>query len=599
MKLALLSKNVITEKARIPEHAVILIDQGIIKQVLSYKDANLDRIKREYRLEDLGSLYISPGLVDLNVSFNEESASTVTKAAASGGTTTIASHQIPSGDLYCDFAQLGEVHDSNLDTIPEYFSTVFGLKAYLTPQGLNRPYLTKIEQTLKILDGRNLPLLIHPEYAEESLIHLASPFRLQQVDSKVIPESIKEFDEGSEESNGSENSHDSIDSSSEYDSEHEDIVKTDSEDLSISAFNSTPSSDKSTELRRTSMIVQTFIRPFSLDSDGDSQNMNEKADRRVSLPNLFSSVENCESVIDNGYVLFKTRGEKYPLATKKNGTYGKRFSLKRQIRPQSLEELVRIQEGKRSSIYEYIDHLSFYPSSWETSAITKIQHSLKDSKCKVHFCNLSSACGISKFLEIRELLNATCETSVPYLYFNVEDIRAGDTRYKTNPPIRDCVNANLLWDYLKLHAIDSISSYHQPIHPSQKLLGDFRKARNGVCTIGFSLQAVWTRIKKPIMGEQLLKQYLVKISHWLSSKPAEILNLDSRKGSIAVGKDADFVIWDPFTTDVVSNSDIKYPEMTPFIGEELCGKIHRTYLRGECVYDSRVSRALGTSLIPK
>ena len=594
MKLALLSRNVITEKARIPEHAVILIEGGVIQQVVSYKHADMDRIRREYDLKDFGFLYISPGLVDLNVAFNEESASTVTRAAASGGITTIASHQTPRGDLYCDFAKLAEVHDSNLDTLPDYFSEVFGFKAFLTPQGGNQPYLTRIEQAVKVLEGQDVPLLIHPEYAEESLIKLASPFRLQELDSRGIP-SIKEFDERSEE--GSENSHDSIDSSSsEYASEHGDIIETDSEGLSLSAFNNTPNSDKSTELRRTSMILQTYIRPFSLDSD-DSDNRNEKADRRVSLPNLFSAVERRERVIDNGYVLFKTHGD--PLTTKKDGTYGKRFSLKRPIKSQTIEELIRIQEGKRSSIYEYIDHLSFYPTSWETSAITKISQALKGSKCKVHFCNISSASGISKFLEIKEGLNATCETSVPYLYFNIEDIAAGDTRYKTNPPIRDCVNANQLWDYLKLHAIDSISSYHQPISPSQKLIGDFRRARNGICSIGFSLQAVWTRIKKPIMGEKLLQQYLVKISHWLSTRPAEILNLSSRKGSISAGKDADLVIWDPFRTEVISSSCMKHPELTPFLGEELCGVIYRTYLRGELVYSSDSSQAVGRYLTPK
>ena len=79
MKFALLSRNVITENARIPEHAVILVEGGVIQQVVSYKHADMDRVRREYDLKDFGSLYISPGLVDLNVSFNEESASTVTE----------------------------------------------------------------------------------------------------------------------------------------------------------------------------------------------------------------------------------------------------------------------------------------------------------------------------------------------------------------------------------------------------------------------------------------------------------------------------------------------------------------------------------------
>jgi dihydroorotase-like cyclic amidohydrolase len=101
------------------------------------------------------------------------------------------------------------------------------------------------------------------------------------------------------------------------------------------------------------------------------------------------------------------------------------------------------------------------------------------------------------------------------------------------------------------------------------------------------------------MSDKLLQQYLVKISQWLSTRPAEILNLSSRKGSISAGKDADFVIWDPFRTEVVSSSCINHPETTPFIGEELCGVIHRTYLRGELVYSSDSSQAVGCYLTPK
>ena len=41
-----------------------------------------------------------------------------------------------------------------------------------------------------------------------------------------------------------------------------------------------------------------------------------------------------------------------------------------------------------------------------------------------------------------------------------------------------------------MNTIDNISSYHQPVAPLYKILGDFKRAVNGVISIGFTLQAI-------------------------------------------------------------------------------------------------------------
>ena len=63
---------------------------------------------------------------------------------------------------------------------------------------------------------------------------------------------------------------------------------------------------------------------------------------------------------------------------------------------------------------------------------------------------------------------------MPYLYFNELDVKPGDTRYKLNPPIRDHENNKSLWQLLKTGNIDCISSYHQPVVPTSKFIGDFK-----------------------------------------------------------------------------------------------------------------------------
>ena len=66
---------------------------------------------------------------------------------------------------------------------------------------------------------------------------------------------------------------------------------------------------------------------------------------------------------------------------------------------------------------------------------------------------------------------------------------------------------------------------------------------------------------------------------------ASVLGLPAR-GGIAKGKSADLVVWDPDSRVKVLKTFDKFPEMSPMIGEEVYGVVHRTYLRGELVYSS-------------
>jgi dihydroorotase-like cyclic amidohydrolase len=68
-----------------------------------------------------------------------------------------------------------------------------------------------------------------------------------------------------------------------------------------------------------------------------------------------------------------------------------------------------------------------------------------------------------------------------------EDIHAGDTNFKTYPPIRQKAALNLLWDCLKLDTIDNVVSGHSKICPRYKFreVGEFNKAIPGIDGIGF------------------------------------------------------------------------------------------------------------------
>ena len=98
------------------------------------------------------------------------------------------------------------------------------------------------------------------------------------------------------------------------------------------------------------------------------------------------------------------------------------------------------------------------------------------------------------------------DTAAAYLHFSDEHVKTGDTRFKTNPPIREFRNQKLLDEMLLMGSLDSITSYHRGIKASLKCIdkGDFKRAINGIASIGYSLPILWTKLKA--YGEKSLNK---------------------------------------------------------------------------------------------
>lgn len=258
-----------------------------------------------------------------------------------------------------------------------------------------------------------------------------------------------------------------------------------------------------------------------------------------------------------------------------------------------LQDLPFIAKGIQVQ-HAYAQHIRNCPEESEIEAVKLV---LKHQpKGPIHFSNVSSAEALKLIQQFKKDSNCqiTCETSTPYLYFSQNDIKPGDTRYKISPPIRDYSNYKQLWQLLKNKEIDCVSSFHQPVNPPQKFIGDFFKAKNGILSVGFTLQALWTRLRSQVSREEEF-YFICLLSTVLCEKPAKILGLNG-KGSICVGNDADLVVWDPFSKYVASKSFDRFPEMNPMIGEEFYGIIHRTYLDGQVVFSGSRIDAFGKVL---
>ena len=126
-----------------------------------------------------------------------------------------------------------------------------------------------------------------------------------------------------------------------------------------------------------------------------------------------------------------------------------------------------------------------------------------------------------------------------------------------------------------------VASDHSPAPPAMKHLddGDFLQAWGGIASLQVALAAVWTGAEARGIGPE-------RLAHWMSAAPARLAGLDSRKGCLMAGLDADLVIWDPEAPcDAGAMRIYSRQALTPYAGRRLQGCVKQALLRGEVVYD--------------
>jgi allantoinase len=231
----------------------------------------------------------------------------------------------------------------------------------------------------------------------------------------------------------------------------------------------------------------------------------------------------------------------------------------------------------------YATYLRSRPPSAEDAAARLLFDLAKRSGTAIHIVHLSSAGALETIQRARdEGVPLTAETAPHYLHYIAENVPDGATWFKCAPPIRGRANRERLWEALREGLIEMVVSDHSPCIPELKrtVEGDFMGAWGGIAGLQFGVSAVWTEARERGFG-------IGDLVRWMSAKPAEHAGLESQKGSIAVGKDADFVVFDEASQYLVKTSDIQHKnKLTPYDGETLTGVVRSTWLRGERVFDS-------------
>jgi allantoinase len=230
---------------------------------------------------------------------------------------------------------------------------------------------------------------------------------------------------------------------------------------------------------------------------------------------------------------------------------------------------------------QYSTYLQSRPEEAELSAIRLMLSLCREFGFRLHIVHLSSSQALPELRAARsEGLALTVETCPHYLHLSAETIPNSGTLHKCAPPIRSRENNDKLWQALRDGAIDLIVTDHSPCPPAMKRLaeGNFQTAWGGIASLSLALPLMWTEASK--RGFTLLD-----LAKWMSAAPARLAGCDARKGRLAAGYDADFVVFDPDREFSVSEDKLHYRHpVSPYLGETLRGVITATYLRGNPVF---------------
>jgi len=206
-------------------------------------------------------------------------------------------------------------------------------------------------------------------------------------------------------------------------------------------------------------------------------------------------------------------------------------------------------EGKKAPKY----HALTRPTTAEAEATNRAIALAEMAGAPVYIVHLSCHDALEKVREARDRgLPAFAETCPQYLYLSLENMDAPGfegAKYVFTPPLREKWNQEKLWQGLAKDDLQAVSTDHCPFcYKEQKELGkdDFTKIPNGGPGIEHRLSLVYSG---GVHGKRFSANRFVQL---VSTAPAKLFGLYPRKGTVAVGSDADIVVFNADEEQTIS-----------------------------------------------
>ena len=249
-------------------------------------------------------------------------------------------------------------------------------------------------------------------------------------------------------------------------------------------------------------------------------------------------------------------------------------------------------EGKLSPVYHYLSQ----PEVTEAEASGRFTDMANYTGCPGYIVHLTCEGALNAVRNAtRRNQKVFVETCIQYLILDASlyENNFEGAKWVMSPPLREKKDQETLWAGINQGLVQVVATDHCPFKWEQKLMGkdDFSKIPNGHPAIENRMELLFSEgVNK---GRISLNKY-VEIA---STNAAKIFGMFPKKGTIAIGSDADIILLDPNEKHTLSakthHMNVDY---SGYEGWEVTGKVKTVLLRGQVVIDNnecKVSKGYG------
>jgi dihydropyrimidinase len=250
-----------------------------------------------------------------------------------------------------------------------------------------------------------------------------------------------------------------------------------------------------------------------------------------------------------------------------------------------IDEIVKraLAQGRTAPKY----HALTRPTVAEAEGVHRAIAIAEMAESPVYIVHLSCTDALNQVREARDRgIPAFAETCPQYLFLSIDDYGDGwdGAKYVMTPALREKPNQDDLWKGLRMDDLQVISTDHCPFcMKEQKELGkdDFSKIPNGAPGVEYRMSLIYNG---GVVENRISLNRFVELT---STAAAKMFGLFPKKGTIAVGSDADIVIFDPekehTLTLAAQHMNVDY---CTYEGKKIKGAVETVLSRGRVVIEN-------------
>jgi dihydropyrimidinase len=257
-----------------------------------------------------------------------------------------------------------------------------------------------------------------------------------------------------------------------------------------------------------------------------------------------------------------------------------------------INEIIKraLEQGRTAPKY----HALTRPTIAEAEGVHRAIAIAEMAESPVYIVHLSCADALNQVRQARDRgIPAFAETCPQYLFLSIDNYDEpgfDGAKYVMSPPLREKWHQEELWKGLAKNDLQVVSTDHCPFCmkegfkglPKQKELGkgDFSKIPNGAPGVETRMVLLYDG---GVVGKRITLNRWVELT---ATTPAKLMGMFPKKGTIAVGSDADIVVWDPKATQTLSaKTHHMRVDYNPYEGRKVKGKATTVLSRGEVIVD--------------